>query len=106
MSANLVVISELFLGTVTPFLRHVSLFSFILQQSKYRRRGVYELSPSFGGVWSESVFYRFNDGPDGANPVGSVVLDPRAICMGLLISVEFTAAGAAASSRSFGSRPL
>jgi len=37
---------------------------------------VYELSPAFGGGWSESVLYRFNDGSDGANPVGSVVLDP------------------------------
>lgn len=36
---------------------------------------VYELSPSQGGGWSQSVLYRFKGEQDGENPLGNLVLD-------------------------------
>jgi uncharacterized repeat protein (TIGR03803 family) len=36
---------------------------------------VYELMPTGGGHWSESIIYRFTSGQDGAEPVGGVIVD-------------------------------
>jgi len=36
---------------------------------------VFELSPSTGGTWSESVLYRFTGGVDGGTPTGRLVFD-------------------------------
>jgi uncharacterized repeat protein (TIGR03803 family) len=36
---------------------------------------VFELIPNANGNWEESVLYRFKGGSDGAQPVGSLVLD-------------------------------
>jgi hypothetical protein len=36
---------------------------------------VFELSPSGGGHWKESVLYAFKGAPDGANPGGDLVFD-------------------------------
>jgi uncharacterized repeat protein (TIGR03803 family) len=36
---------------------------------------VYELSPTAGGSWSETLIYAFNCGSDGGNPQAGVVLD-------------------------------
>jgi uncharacterized repeat protein (TIGR03803 family) len=36
---------------------------------------VFELSPSTGGSWTETVLYRFNGGEDGGEPVGGVIMD-------------------------------
>lgn len=35
----------------------------------------FELSPGAGGVWTESVLYRFQGGKDGLAPLGSLVFD-------------------------------
>ena len=37
---------------------------------------VFELSPSSGGGWTESVLYSFTGGSDGAYPVAGLVFDP------------------------------
>ena len=37
---------------------------------------VFEVSPSGGGQWTETVLYNFTDSTDGANPVGGLVFDP------------------------------
>ena len=36
---------------------------------------VWELSPSLGGTWTETVLHTFTGGPDGASPMGGLVLD-------------------------------
>jgi uncharacterized repeat protein (TIGR03803 family) len=36
---------------------------------------VFQLSPSSGGSWTETVLYAFSDGGDGATPIGGLVLD-------------------------------
>jgi uncharacterized repeat protein (TIGR03803 family) len=36
---------------------------------------VFELTPSAGGVWSETVLHRFGNSNDGAYPYGSLILD-------------------------------
>jgi hypothetical protein len=35
----------------------------------------FELTPSHGGQWTESIVYRFTSGQDGAGPVGGVIVD-------------------------------
>jgi len=37
---------------------------------------VFELVPSSGGTWTESVLYSFTGGSDGANPYGGLIFDP------------------------------
>jgi uncharacterized repeat protein (TIGR03803 family) len=37
---------------------------------------VYELSPQRGGQWKERLLYSFTGGADGANPSGTLTLDP------------------------------
>jgi uncharacterized repeat protein (TIGR03803 family) len=37
---------------------------------------VFELSPNGGGSWSETILYSFAGQEDGANPIGSLALDP------------------------------
>ena len=41
----------------------------------YNEGTVYELSPSPGGGWTESVLYSFTGSGDGAGPVGGLVFD-------------------------------
>jgi uncharacterized repeat protein (TIGR03803 family) len=36
---------------------------------------VFELSPSFSGVWTETVLYRFQAGSDGYEPLGALVFN-------------------------------
>jgi uncharacterized repeat protein (TIGR03803 family) len=36
---------------------------------------VFELSPTSGGEWTETVIYKFNDGSSGYAPLGSLVFD-------------------------------
>ncbi len=38
--------------------------------------GVFELSPTAGGAWTERVLHLFTGGNDGAEPTGNVVMDP------------------------------
>jgi len=37
---------------------------------------VFQLSPSSGGTWTESVLYSFTGGSDGANPEAGLIFDP------------------------------
>lgn len=36
---------------------------------------VFRLSPTSSGPWTETILYTFTNGTDGANPVGSLILD-------------------------------
>jgi hypothetical protein len=36
---------------------------------------IYELSPSSGGTWTETILYNFTGGTDGNDPLGSLVFD-------------------------------
>jgi uncharacterized repeat protein (TIGR03803 family) len=38
---------------------------------------VFELSPSSGGNWTLTTLYHFEGSPDGANPVGNLVIDAQ-----------------------------
>jgi uncharacterized repeat protein (TIGR03803 family) len=37
---------------------------------------VFQLAPNSGGTWTETLFYSFTGGSDGANPYGGLIFDP------------------------------
>ena len=41
----------------------------------YNQGTVFELTPSPGGTWTETVLYSFTGGPDGGQPMGGLVTD-------------------------------
>jgi hypothetical protein len=44
---------------------------------------VFELSPASGGTWTESTLYSFLGGNDGAQPIGTIALDPSGNIFGI-----------------------
>jgi uncharacterized repeat protein (TIGR03803 family) len=59
---------------------------------------VFELVPTKGGIWTESVLYSFAGAPDGANPVTSLTMNPNGTLYGTTYDggVSGTAGGGAA----------
>ena len=51
-----------------------NLYGTVTQNTSYGQGGVFELSPSGSGMWTESVLLSF-EGTDGATPYAGLVLD-------------------------------
>ena len=52
-----------------------NLYGTTVQGGTHGRGTAFELSPTAGGGWTETVLYSFNNAPDAANPYGGLVLD-------------------------------
>ena len=52
-----------------------NLYGTVVQGGLHFGGDVYELSPSSGGGWTESILYSFTNGNDGENPGGGLVFD-------------------------------
>ncbi len=51
-----------------------NLYGTVTESASFGQGGVFKLSPSGGGTWTESVLFSF-EGTDGATPWASVTLD-------------------------------
>ncbi|MGA9642193.1 MAG: choice-of-anchor tandem repeat GloVer-containing protein [Terriglobales bacterium] len=52
----------------------------------YNGGTVFELTPSPGGAWTETVLYNFTGGSDGADPTGDLVMDASGNLYGTVVT--------------------
>lgn len=45
----------------------------------------YQLTPTSGGTWTETIVHNFAAGSDGANPIGPVVIEPNGSIVGATV---------------------
>ncbi|MGO9508712.1 MAG: choice-of-anchor tandem repeat GloVer-containing protein [Mycobacterium sp.] len=49
----------------------------------YGKGAVFKLTPTAGGIWTESILWNFGGGTDGVNPAGGMIMDARGNLYGM-----------------------